>query len=183
MYCCKTEETCIWHERCPDGTFLTRHCVAMAWFPHEPIDAVTYSLQSREQAWEHWIQGAIAQQNAQKTHSLNHVSDQKWKLHLKRRWIPLVEFQLQENPLQESPISLWIIFLEQVGNEMEQGVLTRLRKDSKLVQRIGINGPYIEVRKTRPLMSWRRSQWIETRLKTSIALLQCIQCTEDFWDR
>ena len=22
------------------GTFLTRHCVAMAWFPHERIDAV-----------------------------------------------------------------------------------------------------------------------------------------------
>ena len=23
------------------GTFLTKHCVAMAWFPHESIDAVT----------------------------------------------------------------------------------------------------------------------------------------------
>ena len=23
------------------ATFLTKHCVAMAWFPHEPIDAVT----------------------------------------------------------------------------------------------------------------------------------------------
>ena len=23
------------------GTFLTRHCVALTWFPHEPIDAVT----------------------------------------------------------------------------------------------------------------------------------------------
>ena len=40
------------------------------------------------------------------------------------------------------------------GNEMEQHVLTRLGK-IKLVQRIG----------------------------TSIALLQCIQCTEAFWER
>ena len=35
---------------------------------------VVYSLQSREQAWEHWRQRTIA-------HSPNRVSDQKWKLH------------------------------------------------------------------------------------------------------
>ena len=40
----------------------------MAWFPHESIDAVTYCiLCSRvKQAWEHWIQKAIAQQNGTK---------------------------------------------------------------------------------------------------------------------
>ena len=47
------------------GTFLTRHCVAVAWFPHKPINAVSYCiLYSR--VWEHWIQGAIAQQNGTK---------------------------------------------------------------------------------------------------------------------
>ena len=37
--------------------------------------------------------------------------------------------------------------------------------------------------KASPLMSWRKSQWNETRRKTSIALLRCTQCTEAFWDR
>ena len=38
-----------------------------------------------EQAWKHWVQGAIAQhRTVQKTLSLNHVIDRKWKLHLKK---------------------------------------------------------------------------------------------------
>ena len=73
------------------------------------------------------------------------------------------------------------------GNEMEERVLTRLRKDFQVGsedwndvtftgQRIrwaqdSQNGPY----KTKPLMSWTKSQWNETRRKTSIALLRCTQ--------
>ena len=35
--------------------------------------------------------------------------------------------------------------------------------------------------KKRPLRSWGRSQWNETRRKTSIALLQCVQRTDAHW--
>ena len=35
---------------------------------------VLYSLQSRKQAWEHWIQGTTAQENGTKMPSLIHVS-------------------------------------------------------------------------------------------------------------
>ena len=71
IYCCKTEETCIWHERClPDagGTFFTRHCVAMAWFPHGPTDAVTYCILSSRvsKLGNTGYKGAIAQQNGTK---------------------------------------------------------------------------------------------------------------------
>ena len=46
------------------GTYLTRQCVAMAWFPHELIDAVTCCilLQPRKP----WVQGPIAQENGTK---------------------------------------------------------------------------------------------------------------------
>ena len=37
--------------------------------------------------------------------------------------------------------------------------------------------------KAKPLMRWKKSQWNETRRKTSIALLQCTQCTDACWDR
>ena len=40
---------------------LTKHCVAMAWFPRECY--VLYSTQPRERAWEHWGQQTIAQQH------------------------------------------------------------------------------------------------------------------------
>ena len=70
-YWTKTEETCMWHERCLPtlvGTFLTRHCLAMALVPHEPIDEVTcYVLHlSPKQSWEHWIQGSVALQSGTK---------------------------------------------------------------------------------------------------------------------
>ena len=54
---------------------------------------------------------------AQKTPSLNHVSDQKWELHLKKRWISELEVELEENPWQVSTIFLWMIFLEQVDTK------------------------------------------------------------------
>ena len=101
----------------------------MAWFPHEPVDAVTCCIRYSRvgELGSTGDKGPSHSSTAQKTPSLNRVSDQKWKLHLKKRWIPQLEVQLQENPWQESSIYLWVIFLEQVGNEMEQSVLTRLR--------------------------------------------------------
>ena len=78
---------------------------------------------------------------AQKTPSLNHVSDQKWRLHLKKT----------QDPIGRSPatgksvariINLFVgdLFGSR-GNEMEHRVLTRLRKHFKLVQRIRMMWP------------------------------------------
>ena len=163
--CCKTGETCIWHERCSPtlgGSSLTRHCVAMAWFPHEPFDAVTCCIPSsrRSKLGNTGYKGPPHSRTAQNTPSLNHVNDQKWKLHLVSRWIPWTEVQLQENPWQESSI-LVDDLCGTGGNEREQRVLTRLRnyfqvgsEDWNDVAFIGLrirwtqdsqNGPYIEV--------------------------------------
>ena len=72
------------------GISLTRHCVAMAWFPHEPIDAVTCCIRcSRVSELENTgDKGPSQSSTAQETPSLNRVSGWKWKLHLKNRWIP-----------------------------------------------------------------------------------------------
>ena len=85
------------------------------------------------------------------------------------------------------------------GNEMEQRVLTRLGKyfqvgsqnwndvaftGQRIVgHKIPKTGRALKSVKTRLLMSWKRSQWNESRRKTSTALLRCIQCTEAYWDR
>ena len=85
------------------------------------------------------------------------------------------------------------------GTEMEQRVLTRLRKDlhvgSEDWNDVTFTGQRIRwtknlklgralrlVKKTR-LRNWRRSQLNETRRKTSSALLQCLQCTEAFMNK
>ena len=36
--------------------------------------------------------------------------------------------------------------------------------------------------KDRPLMSWTKYQWNETRRKTSVALFRCTQCTDAYLD-
>ena len=62
---------------------------------------VLYSSQSRKQASEHWIQGAIVQQNDTK----NAITDSRERSEVdsafEKRWIPQLEVQLQENPWQE----------------------------------------------------------------------------------
>ena len=115
IYCCETEETCIWHERwSPEagGTCLTRHCVAMAWFPHEPIDFVAYCIlySGVNKFGNTGYKEPSHSRTAQKKLSLIHVSDQKWKLRLKKHWILKLEVQLQENAWQKCQISLWMIF-------------------------------------------------------------------------
>ena len=116
------------------GTFLTRHCVTLAWFPHELIDAVTYCiLCSRASALGNTGHKVPSHsRKVQKTPSLNHVIDRKGSCIWKKSWIPQLEVQLQENPWQESSIKLWLIFFGTGGNEMEQRVVTRLRKISQV---------------------------------------------------
>ena len=86
------------------------------------------------------------------------------------------------------------------GNEMEERVLTRLRKDFQVGsedwndvtftgQRIRCTQDFIKLDRTmklvkkRPMRNWRRSQRNETRKKISTVLLQCTQCTEAFRDK
>ena len=174
------------------GTFLTRHSVAVTWFPQEPIDAVTCCIQhSRVIELGNIGDRTIAQQHdIPETSSL---SDHKWTQHMKKkRWIPQQEAQLQEKSVAE----IINLFVEDLCGTT---VLTRLRTDFQVGsedwndetftrQRIGWRqnpqtGPYMEVNQEKRLWSLKRSQWNETRRKTSNALLQCIRCTEAFWDR
>ena len=165
------------------GTFLTRHYALMVWFPHELIDAATYGIRySRvSKLGNTGDKGPSHSRTIQKTPSLNHVSNQKWGLHLKKRWIPKLEVQLQENQWQESSIYLWMISLEQVEPKWKNQFWADLEKTSKLVQKIGTmlswqnkefaghkipqKGRTLKSIKTRPLRSWRKFAWNETRKK------------------
>ena len=100
---------------------------------------------------------------------------------LRKCWISLQEAQLQENPWQGSLIYLWMIFFGTDGKEMEQRVLTRLRKDFHVGsedwndvtftrQRIRWaedpqTGSHIEVSQEKAIEELRRSQWNATRKK------------------
>ena len=64
----RSSTTCIaanGNERCP-STFLTRHCVVMAWFTLEPIDAIACCVFFHVSKRVNWIQGCTAQQNGTK---------------------------------------------------------------------------------------------------------------------
>ena len=65
------------------GISLTRRCVAMAWFPQEPIDAFTCCIRHSRvsELGNTGDKGPSHSSTAQETPSLNRVSDQKWKLH------------------------------------------------------------------------------------------------------
>ena len=70
----------------------------MTWFPHEPIDAVTYCILYRRASklGEHWIQGAM--QNGTKDASTNSREQSEMEdAFQKNRWLPLLEAQIQEN--------------------------------------------------------------------------------------
>ena len=72
-----------------------------------------YSLQSRKQAWKHWIQGTFAQQNGIKEAVTDSRDKSEMEATCGKRRILLLEVQLSENPWQES-IFLWMVFWEQV---------------------------------------------------------------------
>ena len=60
---------------------------------------VLYSILSRKRAWEHWGQRTIAQEHS-KGDVLTKLREQSEveAAFEKKRWIPLLEVQLQENP-------------------------------------------------------------------------------------
>ena len=106
---------------------------------------------------------------------------------MKRHCIPQLDVQLQENPWQESSDCLVDDFFGTSGNEMEQRVLTRHRKDFQIGsedwndvaftgQRIrwtqdSQNGPYIEVSQDKAIDELEEVPVNEIRRNTSIALL------------
>ena len=153
-----------------DGTVSTRHCVATAWFPHELIDAVTccilYSRVSK--LGNTGYKGPPHNRTVQKTPSLNHVNDQKWKLHLKNAGSHSLRSSYRQNRDRKIIINLFVDDLFGTGgNEMERRVQTTLRKDFQVgsqdwndVALTGHrirwtqgsqSGPYIEVSKNKAI--------------------------------
>ena len=107
------------------GTFLTKHCEAMAWFPHDPIDAFTCCiLCSRvNKLGNTGHQGPSHRRKAQQTISLIHAN--KWELHSKKRKITQLESPAAGKPVAEI-INLFVDFFGTGGKEMEQRVRSRL---------------------------------------------------------
>ena len=72
---------------------------------------VLYSLQSRKQAWEHWIQGAIAhQKRIKETFTYSREQSEMEAAFEKTLDQKKPEVQPPENPWQEPSIFLWMIF-------------------------------------------------------------------------
>ena len=66
------------------------------------------------------------------------------------------------------------------GNEMKQRVLTRLRKDLRILwTQDSPNGPYIEVSENKAIDELEEIP-VERNTKED---LHCTQCTEAYWDR
>ena len=177
------------------GTFLTRHYALMVWFPHELIDAATYGIRySRvSKLGNTGDKGPSHSRTIQKTPSLNHVSNQKWGLHLKKRWIPKLEVQLQENQWQESSIycgwSLWNrrnqngrTSWEQTWKRfpswfrrLERCCLDRTKNslDTRFPKRA-----YIEINQNEAIEELEEIRVERNTKKASTALLQCTRSAE-----
>ena len=89
---------------------------------------VLFSSQSRKQAWEHWVQGAIAQQNGTE----DALTDSRERSEME------AAFEKKLDPKAGSPatgesvagnINLFVEDLFFVETKMEQRVLPRLTKD------------------------------------------------------
>ena len=88
---------------------------------------VLYSSQSRKQAWEHWIQGAIAQQNGTKDAITESLEQSEMEAAFAKTLDPLAG-----SPAARKSVAGIINLVVDVlfgtgGNEMAQRVLTRLR--------------------------------------------------------
>ena len=102
---------------------------------------VLYSLQSRKQAWEQWIQGAIAQQNGTKDAFTESRERSEMDAAFEKNVEPSARSPATSNPWQESSISLWMVFLEQVETKWNKVFWPDLENIFKLVQRIGMMQP------------------------------------------
>ena len=200
IHCCKTEETCIWHFTIlldASGTFLDEALRSYGMVPtradrcctwcilcnrvNKPgtLDTRNHRTAERHKRNLHWFTWPITNGSCIRK---KNAGSYCWKS------------PLQENPWQESAIYLGKTSLEQVETKWNNALWPDLQNISKLVQKIGTilplqdnefvghkipkTGRTMKSVETRPWMSLRKSQWNETRRKTSIALLQCTQCTE-----
>ena len=109
---------------------MTKRCVAMTWFLHEPIDVVTYCIRCSRgnKLGNTWIQGASHGRKAKKKPSLIYFEQSEMEAAFEKTLDPTAGSPAARKSV-EQPIYLWMIFLEQVEKKMEQRVLTRLRKD------------------------------------------------------
>ena len=99
----------------------------MAWFPHKPIDVVTYCiLFSRvNKAWEHWIQGVIAQQSTIKETFTDSREQSEMEAAFEQTLDPLAG----SSAAGKSVAGIINLFVDDLfgtgGKEMQQRVLTR----------------------------------------------------------
>ena len=133
IYCCQTEDTCIWHERCSRRwwNILDKALRSYGMVPARAHRCcyVLYSTESRERAWEHWKQRTIAQQHG--------TGDVLTELRERSQMDAAFEKKTLD-PRAGSPATrksvagILNLFVDDVfgtgGTEMEQRVLTRLRK-------------------------------------------------------
>ena len=103
----------------------------MAWFPHELIDVVTCFIRRSRvgELGNTGDKGPSHSGTAQETPSLNRVSDQKWTLHLKKT-LDHIAGSPEIGQFVEGIINPFVDDVFGTGGyEMEQRVLTGLRKD------------------------------------------------------
>ena len=110
------------------GTSLTRHCAVMTWFPRELTDAVTCctQIQSRERTWN--------QNSSTQWHDTSNIST-KPRVRIQAD----AAFEKMLDPIAGSPATaksvagIIHLFVDDLfgtgGTEIEQRVLSRLRKD------------------------------------------------------
>ena len=89
---------------------------------------VLYSLQSRKQAWEHWIQGTIAQQNGTK----ETFTDSREQSEMEAAFEKTLDLGAGSPAARKSVAGIIHLFVDDLfgtsGKETEQRVLTRHRK-------------------------------------------------------
>ena len=112
----------------PDAgaTFLTRHCVAYGVVATRADRCcyVLYSLQSRKQAWERWVQGAIAQQNGTKDAFTESRDRSEMEAAFEKKTLDPIAGSPATGTSVAGMINLFVDDLFGTGgNEMEQRVL------------------------------------------------------------
>ena len=152
------------------GTFLTRHCVPMAWYPHELIDVGSHHTAEL---------------------CKGRLTESRERSQMEAAFAKTLDPMAGSPATGKSVAGIINLFVDDLfgtgGNEMEQRVLTRLRtyfqvgpEDWNDVaftgQRIrwtqdSQNGRYIEVSQSRKGCRWDGgSQWNETRRKTHLPM-------------
>ena len=165
------------------GTFLTRQCVAVTWFPDELTDVATYCIQhNRVSELGKTEKNTVAQQHGTKD-VLTELRERSEMDAAFEKTLDLIEGSPATGKSVAGIVNLFVDnFLEQVKTKWNKLSSRDSEKIPKLVPKTGtmllsqdkefvghailqLDGT-LKLAKKKPLRSWRRSQWNETRVKT-----------------